>query len=376
MSQKARQRAWRLVDCDIHNTFRGSRDLTPYLSEPWKSRYNDGGLGYPGTGYYSEVGVLRRDAAGPDGGPAGSDPVFVAKHLLDTYGIDAGVLNGAGILGVSLLTDPDYAAALATAYNDWLVDTWLNVDPRYFGSLVIATQDAELAAREIDRLGDHPRIVQVMMASASRDPYGQRRFHPIYAAAERHGLPVAIHPGTEGSGIANPPTAAGYPRSYLEWHTCLSQNFQAHLVSLIAEGVFVKYPTLHFVLVEGGVSWLAPLLWRMDKNYKALRAEVPWLTKLPSEYAYEHVRLSTQPIEEPPDPAHLLQVFAMMHAEQVLMYSSDYPHWDFDSPTAAFPPLPKELKQRVFADNAVALYRLDERLDTLAGARSLATASR
>ncbi|MCL4541654.1 MAG: amidohydrolase family protein, partial [Chloroflexi bacterium] len=183
-----------IIDCDIHNTFRSARDLLPYLAEPWRSRYADAGLGYPGTGYYSEVGVMRRDATGPNSAPPGSDPRFVAQHLLDTYGIQAGILNGGNILGISLLTDPDYAAALASAYNDWLIDTWLSADTRYFGSLVIAVQDAELAAREIKRLGSHPRIVQVLMASGARDPYGHRRYHPIYAAAEQLGLPVAIHP--------------------------------------------------------------------------------------------------------------------------------------------------------------------------------------
>ncbi len=341
-----------IIDCDIHNSFRGARDLLGYLPEPWRSRYEDVGLGYPGTGYYSEVGVMRRDATGPNGTPPGSDPRFVAQHLLDTYSIHAGILNGGSILGISLLTDPDYAAALASAYNDWLIDTWLSTDTRYFGSLVIAVQDAEVAAKEIERVGRHPRIVQVLMASGARDPYGHRRYHPIYAAAERVGLPVAIHPGTEGAGIANPPTAAGYPRFYLEWHTNLSQNFMAHLVSLVAEGVFVKYPRLRFVLIEGGVSWLAPLLWRLDKNYKALRAEVPWLTRLPSEYVFEHVRLTTQPVEEPPQPDWLFHIYEMIHADEILMFSSDYPHWDFDSPLAVFSRMTPRLRERILWQTA------------------------
>lgn len=347
-----------IIDCDVHNSFRSYTELHPYLPAVWRERVTERGFGQPSTGYFSPVGIMRRDAIPPDGGPAGSDPDFLRTQLLDAYGITHAILNGSGILGISVLTDPDYAAALASAYNDWLIERWLSADPRFRGSLIVATQDPLLAAKEIHRVGDHPQIVQVLMASAARAPYGQRQYHPIYAAAAEHGLPVAIHPGTEGAGIANPPTAAGYPTRYIEWHTCLSQNYQAHLVSLICEGVFVKFPNLKFVLIEGGFSWLAHVMWRLDKNYKALRSEVPWLTRLPSEYIKEHIRLTTQPVEEPPRPEYLLQIFEMIDAERTLMFSSDYPHWDFDSPLTAFPPLPERLRRRILYETARELYRL------------------
>jgi predicted TIM-barrel fold metal-dependent hydrolase len=358
----------RIVDTDVHNALKHVNDLLPYLREPHRSRVADGGLGYPGSGYYSVVGVLRRDAIPASGGPAGSDPATMRAQLFDAYGIDYGILVGGGILGVSNLTDPDYAAALASAYNDWMIERWLPADPRLRGALVISTLDPELAAREIDRVGGHPGIVEVVMGSGQRCPLGQRYYHPIYAAAERNNLPVAIHPGTEGAGVVNPPTSAGYPTSYIQWHTCLSQNFAAHTVSLVCDGVFQKFPRLKFVLIEGGVSWLAPLMWRLDKNYKALRSEIPWLTRRPSEVIREHVRLTTQPIEEPDDPADLLRIFEIIDAEHTLMYSSDYPHWDFDHPVTAFPKgMSATLRRRVMAENALELYGLPATAPALDG---------
>jgi predicted TIM-barrel fold metal-dependent hydrolase len=100
------------------------------------------------------------------------------------------------------------------------------------------------------------------------------------------------------------------------------------------------------------------VMWRLDKNWKALRSECPWLTQKPSEIIVEHFRLTTQPIEEPDDDKHLLQIFEMMDAAHTLMFSSDYPHWDFDSPQQAFPRLPADLKRRIFAENARELYGL------------------
>lgn len=358
MSTPESRRELNLIDCDVHQTFRDHRELLPYLNETWHYRVSAGGFGAPASGYWSPVGVLRRDATPKAGGPAGSDLATMQEQLLDAYGIDHAVLTGAGILGISLMTDPNYATALASAYNDHLVDHWLSKDKRLLGSILIANQDPIAAAREIDRMAAHPQMVQVIMSSGARMLYGQRFFHPIYEAAERNNLPVAIHPGTEGAGIAYPPTPAGWPGTYLEWHTLLACNFMSHLVSLVVEGVFEKYPRLRFVLVEGGVSWLAPIMWRLDKNYRALRMEVPWLKRMPSEYIMEHVRLTTQPVEEPPNPEHVRQLFDMMDAPKILLYSSDYPHWDFDSPTAIFRNLPEHARKRIFVENARELYNL------------------
>src|SRR5205814_2107815 len=68
-------------------------------------------------------------------------------------------------------------------------------------------------------------------------------------------------------------------------------SYMAHLISLVTEGVFQKFPPLKFVLVEGGVSWLPPLMWRFDKNWRAQRQTTPWLDRPPSEVVTEHILL-------------------------------------------------------------------------------------
>jgi predicted TIM-barrel fold metal-dependent hydrolase len=70
------------------------------------------------------------------------------------------------------------------------------------------------------------------------------------------------------------------------------------------------------------------------------------------------VRLGTQPLERPDDDRHLLAVLEMMDAASLVMFSSDYPHWDFDSPARAFPTLPDDLRRAIFSDNARTLYGL------------------
>ncbi|MCQ6557124.1 amidohydrolase family protein [Paenibacillus mendelii] len=346
-----------IIDCDVHNSLRSHMDLVPYMPDAMKRRLIESGTGALYSGYYSPVGVPRKDATPPGGGPAGSDPGFLVEQLIDQHRIDYCLLTGS-MYDASSGHDADYAAAIISAYNDFMLDHWIGKHHSFKGTIAVSTLDPHLAAREIDRMGPHPDMVAVIMSSAARMPYGQRFYHPIYEAAERQGLPVMIHPGTEGAGSTNGPTAAGYPSYYLEWHTCLSQNFMAHLVSLVCEGVFEKYPNLKFVLVEGGVAWLPHLMWRLDKNYKALRAQVPWLKKLPSQYIREHCYLTTQPIEEPERPGDLITLFNMIDAENMLLFSSDYPHWDFDDPHAILKAMPAEMKRKIYYENAKQLFKL------------------
>jgi len=271
--------------------------------------------------------------------------------------VDFAVLIEAKLLTVGVHPDTHFGNEIARAHNDWLREKWLPADPRFLGSMLINPLDPVAAAAEIRRVAGSERIVQVVMTSATRIPLGDRIYWPIYEAACEAGLPVAVHPGAEGKGVAGQFTA-GFPASYLEWHTNLSQNFMAQLTSLLCRGAMSQFPELRFVMVEGGFGWVPHLLWRLDKNWKGLRSTVPWLDRLPSEYVLERVRFTSQPVEEPPSSDQLLELLHMMQAERTLMFSSDYPHWDNDSPLRAFPRLPEEMKERIFWKNAAELYRL------------------
>ncbi len=349
------------IDADVHNAIARPQDMLPYLPRVWHEQWLSVGPGYSG-GWHSPVGVMRKDAVPPNGGTPGSDPQHMLKHHLDRYEIDYAILTGSGILGVSLNPDPDYGNVVASAYNDWLVETWLKASPKYKGSILVNHSDPQAAAAaEIDRMAANKNMVQVIMCSGSRMLYGQRYYHPIFEAAERNGLPVAVHPGTEGRGIAGAPTPSGYPTRYMEWHNILPTNYMAHVNSLVCEGVFEKFPGLKFVAIEGGIAWLPHLMWRMDKNFKALRDTAPWLKKLPSDYIRNHIYVTTQPIEESDNPEHLNQIFDMIGADHAIMFSSDYPHWDFDNPEMALRPINRELRQKILCDNAMELYGLHEK---------------
>ncbi len=344
-----------IVDCDVHPYMRDENDLIPYLPEHLHSQ----GVFYPKGYWSSPIGVPREDARPDDGGPPGSDPEKVKEQLLDQFGIDYAILTGGGPnLAASVIPNSYYAGELAAAYNDWLIDEWLSTDDRFLGCISVATQNPERGAEEIRRLADHPQMVQVIAGSATRIPLGQRNYWPLYEAAEEVGLPFAIHVGPEGRGITNPPSGAGYPNSYFERHCVLPANFMGQLISMVLEGVFVEFPDLRFVMIEGGFGWVPHTMWRLDKNWKGLKEQTPWLEEPPSHYIRRNVRFTTQPIEEPERPEQLLQLFEMMHAEETVMFASDYPHWDGDSPAHGLPNLPEDLSEAIYHRTAQKLYGL------------------
>lgn len=363
----------KIVDADVHPMFKkGLHDLEPYLSESGRRRLGfrrqlqlgelgnsfllTGEYAVPNNVLYKNVTAsVRVDSVPPSGEMPGSDPKFVAEQLLDGCDIHRAVLVTHQMLSIGTFRDPDMAAMVATAHNDWLQDKWLESDTRFRGAVAVAPQDPEAAAKEIARVADRPGVVAVFLPLFDV-PFGERFYHPIYAAAVEHGLPVITHPSGTENIYTRGPRMAGTPTYFIEWFCQLSQMHHSNLISLVCQGIFERFPELKFVISEAGFIWAIETMFKLDNNYLTLRDEVPWLTRPPSEYIRDHVWFTTQPFPEPPKREYVASLMEMVHAEETLLYSSDYPHWDFDDPIRALAALPADLKPRVYSANAAAVF--------------------
>jgi predicted TIM-barrel fold metal-dependent hydrolase len=349
------------IDSDVHPYLpNGLSDLVPYLDEYWTRRLGlvpapAGGsatppMQLPATTYLNPGGGLRGDARTPTGGRPASDPAFTVTDLIERFELGGAVLLGGDVFGLGGIPHPETASVIAAAYNDWLAETWLAADARYLGTVTVAPQDPTGAAAEIARWAGHPRMIQVALPNSDKR-LGKRDLWPIYEVAEAHGFAIAVHPGGSAAGTNPHGTALDSPTTYIEYHCSIPQMFQAHLISMVLEGVFVQFPRLRVTLLEGGFAWMPHVQWRLDKNWKGLREEVPWLERPPSEYIREHVMLTTQPIYEPARRGDLLRAIELAQVDGMLMFSTDYPHWDYDDPVAALRGFDDALLRSIMIDN-------------------------
>ncbi len=340
------------IDCDVHPQVPGMGALLPYLDPFWRESVEARGIDSLDSISYPPGAPLsaRADFCDPNG-RAGTTLGELQTQVFERWGADYAICNC--IYGVHLVLSEDMARAFARAVNDWIATEWLGHDERLRASIVIPLQNVEFAVAEIERCAADPRFVQILVPAMGEVPLGRRSFWPIYAAAERHGLPLGIH---AGSSYRHPVTSLGWPSYYIEDYAAQSQGFQSQVTSLIAEGVFTKHPRLKVVLIESGITWVPPFLWRMAKFWRGLRTEVPWVDRPPHEIFRDHFRLTVQPFDAPESPDIVRRLIDQLGSDDLLLHSSDYPHWQFDGDHFLPAGIPHDLARKILVDNPRATY--------------------
>jgi predicted TIM-barrel fold metal-dependent hydrolase len=355
----ARHETVRPIDTDVHENLKSIMDLAPYLSKEWVhyiTPRDKGGFGWkaviPGVPWATGYPARRRDQWKSEDGNETVDLSRMVRDLIDIEGIATPIICGDGNLHVGSMDGwYEFGTALASAYNDYQIEHWLEKEPRLRGSVHVVTQDPIQAAREIDRVGGHPQIVQVFLPLATNRHYGDPHYRPIFEAAVRNKLTVAVHHD------AFTRSPLGHSSYFVEWHSiALPSALMAQLTSMIYGGLFDKFPELKICGLEAGFSWMPFLMSRLDRQYLEFRHEVPWVKRRPSDHLRDHVRLSTQPMEQFTAGA-FTRLIDQMETEDILMFSSDYPHFDADSVEHSLPAgIPDSLYRKIVHDNAASSF--------------------
>ena len=316
-----------IVDTDVHLSWLPDReDLLPYVDEPHASRLR-----------VKKYPLARKDGHDRTMGgkidlPRVDTPADMNEVLCHEFGVDHPLVNPtSGLPGVPVA---DLAVSLATAYNEWMLDNVLDEYDHFYGLGGIATQKPAKAAEELDRLGDEKQIVGAYIRTSGPNlPLGDPAYDVMYQAAEDNGLHIGYHGGA--TDFLN-----DFSKQYQTLDSFLEVHSLAHpwsqmltLMHIIFQGVPEKFPDLNFLFMEAGIGWAAYMIGRLNEEYAKRRSEAPLLERSPEEYIRESCYFTQQALEEFHDPEHLKLLIDIVGPENI-MFSTDYPHWEFDHPSA------------------------------------------
>jgi uncharacterized protein len=176
----------------------------------------------------------------------------------------------------------------------------------------------------------------------------------LYRAVEATGKPLVFHTAynwTDPSFAQLNRFGAMHALSFS--HYCL-----IHLTNWLFNGLPDRFPKLKLLWVEGGLAWIPYLMQRLDHEVLMRPSEAPGLKRLPSEYIRE-MYFTSQPLER--SNMQILQAtMETINAETQLLFASDWPHWDFDPPSAitTLPFLSDQAKRNILGLNAAKLFNL------------------
>jgi uncharacterized protein len=337
-----------VIDCDVHVAPATIDVLLPFVGDYWREYVRS-----------AELRLLGTPSSYPPNAPTtgGRAPATydeLRERLLEPTDPEYAILNCLTL--TEAYRNPYYQAAMAASINDWVRTEFLDRDERLRASMVVPAIDTEGTVAEIERLAGDERFVQILLPVRAEQPYGQRRYQPIHAAAAAAGKAIALHAwGMPG----HAPSTTGFTLTYMEDYLGNATTVQAHVLSLVSEGVFERHPDLRVALLECGFGWLPPLLWRFDKDWKGIWQEVPWVKEGPSTYVKKHFRATTQPTHGPTDPREIRELLEMIGPEW-LLHASDFPHNHGRAAQALYDALADDEREAVLGGNAAAFYSLND----------------
>jgi predicted TIM-barrel fold metal-dependent hydrolase len=189
-------------------------------------------------------------------------------EFLDKVGIVKAALYPTFALQYGFIVNPDWAIGACRAYNDWLYETYLQLDDRFIGMGLLPMQEPAAAAEELHRIVTELGMRGAMLpATGLASPLGSAPYWPVYEEANRLGCAISVHGGAHvrmGLDLLEVYTAVnalGHPFGQL-----------IAFSSMLVNGVFDRYPRARFAFLEAGVTWL---LLALERFARAWETHVP-----------------------------------------------------------------------------------------------------
>jgi predicted TIM-barrel fold metal-dependent hydrolase len=314
-----------------------------------------------GLGYQDMGGrVTRYPMRGSEKTDAGVlRDVQLGHRWMDAMSVDYSCLFPTGMLNIGLHPQKEMEHELCWSYNRWLTEKVLpESGGRFYSMLSLPFSDPDESLRQVETFGDRKHVGGFMVTTVrSHMAVNDNAYMKVYRAIEERGLVLSFHSGPNwGEPIFKSCNrflsvhALGFT-----WYNVL------HLTNWVINGMGERFPKLPVIWIESGLAWIPFLMQRLDHEYMLRPSECPLLKKKPSDYMRD-MYYSSQPMEIQ-DMGALECTFRMINAETQLLYSSDYPHWDFDLPSTIYdlPFVSEKGKHNILGGTAARLFKLPPR---------------
>jgi len=370
----ARQRGlkdWLICDIDAHHVETVSwHEIVEYIEDPVvrdnAKRFQQDRIGAPPYGLNGDIALRYQSVGGRIPHQDGlrekiSDTdvhrdVVLTRRAMESLGIDYMVVFPTPMLFLGMHPQPEMEVWLGRAYNRWLIERVLSADDRIKTLAFLPFNTPDEAVRTVRELAGHKSVIGFCVTSTRYKAVHHNDYMRLYAEIQECGKPLAFHAGYHWQD----PSLATINR-FLGMHALgFVWCNMVHMTNWILNGIPERFPKLKTIWVESGLAWVPFVMQRLDDQFLMRQSEAPQLKRLPSEYMREHCWYTTQPMETT-HPRALQVTLEMINAETQLLFSSDWPHYDFDLPSMIYdlPFLSEQAKRNILGLNAARIFHLD-----------------
>lgn len=360
-----------IVDVDAHHyESENFKDIIPFMENEVYRQLSLAQIAKSGRGVvnttnfgFQDIGgrvtryPLRASERTP---PEKMRDIEIGERWMDAMSVDYSCLFPTGMLNIGMHPSKDMEVELCWAYNRWVTEKALpESQGRMYSMLCLPFSNPAACLKHVETFG-HRKGVGGFMITTVRDdmPVYDDAYMKVYRAIEERGLALSFHTGFNWG-------KSGVFQSCNRFIAAHALGFSfyniLHLTNWVVNGMGERFPKLPVIWIEAGLAWVPFLMQRLDHEFMIRSSELPLLKKKPSDYMRD-MYYSTQPMEIQ-DMDALETTFRMINAETQLLYSSDYPHWDFDLPSTIsdLPFLSEKAKHNILGGNAARLFNLQPR---------------
>lgn len=220
--------------------------------------------------------------------------------------------------------DLAYKQACMEAYNRWIAEYCAHDPSRLFGLGQSALLSVEQGIDDLVKMKDLG-LKGIMMPGFPADTYNGNSpdyddpyWDPFWEASIELKMPISFHILTMGSQRHRGPKIASF--------MSIIRGNQDVIAMFVLGGVFERHPDLKLVCSEADAGWIPHFMYRMDHAVNREGGVMGYkrLSKMPSEFCLDHIRLTFQ------DDWVAFKMCRLddtpMH--RMLCWASDFPHLD------------------------------------------------